>query len=336
MKLDENPYRILVVEDNPGDYLLIEDYLQEHIFNPHLTHVKKFKDVAPLLESSSEYYDILLLDLSLPDIDKEALIEKSEVISQSIPVIILTGYTDLDFATKSLSKGVSDYLIKDTINDIILYKSIIYAIERHRFIQTLRRSEKKYMELFHLSPAPMFVYDQVSLRFLDVNNAAISHYGYSNEEFLNLRLDDIDIQMAKVNQNGNINSSLLTMNFLSRTTQHRKKNGRIIDVEIVSNVIEFKDNKAIITLAKDITERLLHLKAIEEQNKKLKDIAWTQSHIVRAPVARMIGLIELLKMGNLDPSEQYDVLQHVLSSAEEIDGIIKDIVHKSQTVINTK
>ena len=73
--------------------------------------------------------------------------------------------------------------------------------------------------------------------------------------------------------------------------------------------------------------------AIEIQNDKLRDIAWTQSHIVRAPVARLIGLIDLIKTGDLNDKEKETYLDHVVSSAEEVDVIIKDIVDKSQSVI---
>src|SRR5690606_5724016 len=130
------------------------------------------------------------LDLSLPDVSKEELIKSSKEFNQ-LPVIILTGYSDMDFAVNSLSQGVSDYLIKDMITPLILYKSVIYSIERHRFLQSLIASEKRYMDLFHLSPAPMWVYNLETLEFLDVNKAAVNNYGYTREEFMSMTLKDI-------------------------------------------------------------------------------------------------------------------------------------------------
>ncbi|MCK0147104.1 PAS domain S-box protein [Arenibacter sp. F26102] len=73
---------------------------------------------------------------------------------------------------------------------------------------------------------------------------------------------------------------------------------------------------------------------IEEQNKKFKEIAWTQSHIVRAPVARLMGIIELFKEDMLEFSEKEKMLDHILDSAHEIDDIINDIVQKSRSIIN--
>jgi PAS domain S-box-containing protein len=82
-----------------------------------------------------------------------------------------------------------------------------------------------------------------------------------------------------------------------------------------------------ISIQRDITESKRYLKAIEEQNKKLKEIAWIQSHVVRAPLARVMGLVELLKQQT--PGEETDLLlQHLSSSAKDLDAIIIDIADR--------
>lgn len=335
MKVDPHTYRILVVEDNPGDFLLVEDFLSEHLKSPNLTHVTRFKAAKALLEENPDVFDVILLDLSLPDIDKEKLVAEARNISQTIPVIILTGYTDLDFAAKSLAQGVSDYLIKDTISALVLYKSILYAQERHRFIRSLRESEKRYMDLFHLSPAPIWVYDLDSLRFMDVNEAAVRHYGYSRDEFLSMTIRDIrpEEEIPKLEKVLN-DTTEKTNRFFFGLFKHQKKDGDVMDVEITSNPINFDGKKAEIVLATDITEKLTQMKAIEEQNKRLRDIAWTQSHIVRAPVSRLMGLINLIKSGKADEAERNQYLEYIYQSAEELDEIIRGIVDESQTVFN--
>src|SRR5690606_11730458 len=62
-------------------------------------------------------------------------------------------------------------------------------LEKH--LKEVEQSEQKYSDLFHLSPQPMWVYDLETYRFLDVNAAAITHYGYTREEFLSMTLMDI-------------------------------------------------------------------------------------------------------------------------------------------------
>lgn len=337
MTLDKSNYNILVIEDNPGDFLLVEDYLQEHILRPNTKQAKRFKEARELLADESAAYEIILLDLSLPDINKEDMIQEVYKITPHIPVIILTGFSDLDFATKSLSLGISDYLVKDTINSLVLYKSIVYALERHQFVTTLRASEKRYMDLFHLSPASMWVFDHENLRFLDVNDAAIQHYGYSRDEFLNMTLYDIrpkeDYPLLEealiMAREGNPIK-------LYRTFQHKKKDGSIIYAEVVSNGIEYENIKAEIVMSTDITEKLQHMNAIATQNEKLKEIAWTQSHLVRAPVARMMGLIDLLKSGDINPVEHEQILTYIYTSAEEIDSVIKNVVDQTQSAVEVK
>jgi PAS domain S-box-containing protein len=83
-----------------------------------------------------------------------------------------------------------------------------------------------------------------------------------------------------------------------------------------------------ISIQRDITQNRKHLKEIEEQNKKFKEIAWIQSHVVRAPLARIMGLVELLK--NFVPGDDKDeLLEHLTSSAKELDSIIINISDKT-------
>ncbi|MCK0145356.1 PAS domain S-box protein [Arenibacter sp. F26102] len=84
---------------------------------------------------------------------------------------------------------------------------------------------------------------------------------------------------------------------------------------------------------RDITEKLQSQIAVEQQNEKLREIAWTQSHVVRAPLARLMGIIDLLNENTVDENEKNLLLDHVYSSAVELDTIIQEIVHKSQAVI---
>ena len=183
METDRRKYKILVVEDNPGDFALVEEFLIEQIGIGILTHAKTFKEAKNILSSGCSEFDVVLLDLSLPDKTGTPLIKEIVASCPNTPVIVLTGYSDFDFGVNSLSLGISDYLLKEELTAISLYKSILYSTERKKVVSALEESEKKYSELFHMSPQPMWVFDLETLYFLNVNNAAIKHYGYSHEEF---------------------------------------------------------------------------------------------------------------------------------------------------------
>src|SRR5690606_2663671 len=137
MRKDDQPLSILVIEDNPGDFLLIDDYLLEKFSAIKVVHIKTFKSLITDLKSF-ESIDVVLLDLTLPDLKGEMLVEKIQEYIDNAPIIILTGYSDIELARKALSKGISDFLIKDEINPEIIYKSIVYAIERKSYISQLK------------------------------------------------------------------------------------------------------------------------------------------------------------------------------------------------------
>jgi PAS domain S-box-containing protein len=329
MKIDKKPYTILIVEDNPGDVTLVEDFLLEHIEYLRLNNATNFKTAKEILFFQNGLIDAVLLDLSLPDKSGVDLILEIVALCQKIPVIVLTGNSDFAFGAKSLSMGISDYLLKDELTSLTLYKSIIYGIERKKATSALEESEKKYSELFHLSPMPMYVVDFETLKFLNVNKSAILHYGYSHDEFLEMTIADVllpeDIPVWEESLLSSQNDDQLNPNWIFR---QKLKNGNIINVEIQGSAIMHKGRKARIILVIDVTDKLNYTKAIEDQNEKLREISWIQSHMVRAPLARILGLIAVLKGIKDNKNEVARILSYLEISADELDLIIREITDK--------
>ena len=81
---------------------------------------------------SEREFDIVLLDLTLPDSDKQSTLESMEEFALKVPIIVLTGFDDKEIALNSLKSGFQDYLVKGKINPTVLTKAILYAIERHK------------------------------------------------------------------------------------------------------------------------------------------------------------------------------------------------------------
>ncbi|RYE39284.1 MAG: PAS domain S-box protein, partial [Sphingobacteriales bacterium] len=159
----------------------------------------------------------------------------------------------------------------------------------------LEESEKRYSELFHLSPLPMWVYDFETLNFLDVNQTAITNYGYSKREFLSMNIRDIRPPEEIAKLENTLRKTRKREGAIFRGTfRHKKKDGELIQVDIKSNTIIYKGRKAKVIIATDITERLKQFQAIEIRNEKLREVAWIQSHKVRAPLAKLMGLVQML------------------------------------------
>jgi PAS domain-containing protein len=101
---------------------------------------------------------------------------------------------------RALSFNISDYLVKDDINAGSLIKSILYSIERKKSTLLLEESEKRYSNLFELSPQPMWIFNVNTLEFFQVNQAAVDQYGYSKQEFLKMKLFDLVIDDFSVDE----------------------------------------------------------------------------------------------------------------------------------------
>jgi len=85
-----------------------------------------------------------------------------------------------------------------------------------------------------------------------------------------------------------------------------------------------------VVVARDLTERLNYINIIEEQNKKLNEIAWMLSHMVRAPLARIMGLVNLINDFEQDDIEKQKILGYITLSANELDVAIRKISAKAE------
>jgi PAS domain S-box-containing protein len=253
---DKNSYRILVVEDNLGDYTIVEDFLTEQISDPVIVHADNFKRAFEILFAGEIIFDAILLDLTLPDKSGQNLINEMLRIASLCPIIILTGYGNIEFSLKSISHGISDYLLKDELNPAMLYKSIVYSVERKKIISKLKESEKRYSNLFHLCPQPMWVYDMDTLKILQANKAAIEDYGYSEEEYLNMTIWDIKpAEEIQRTQEYVSRQKLEKKGVYKVNSRHCKKTGEIIDVEISTTPIFINEKDCRLVVGIDVTEK---------------------------------------------------------------------------------
>jgi PAS domain S-box-containing protein len=125
--------------------------------------------------------------------------------------------------------------------------------ERQRAEETVRASERSYRLLFLGNPQPMWIYDPQTLAFLEVNDAAVAHYGYSRKEFRAMTIRDIGLSEFIPA----VLESLATTEVVDRSGpwRHRTKAGGTIEVEITSHAVSFADRAARFAMAEDVTER---------------------------------------------------------------------------------
>lgn len=151
--MEQKPIRILFVEDDPGYARLIREMLKEYsraVFEP--THVTKI--ASALKHLKAETFDVILLDLNLPDSWGFETFEKVHTASPSTPVVVLTGMTDEQLGVVAVQKGAQDYLGKGEAEGNLLARTIHFALERKRIetershaVEELEKSRQKFRNL---------------------------------------------------------------------------------------------------------------------------------------------------------------------------------------------
>lgn len=111
--------------------------------------------------------------------------------------------------------------------------------------------------------------------------------------------------------------------------RHSLANGEHVDVELFSCLIHIDGQSLVHEIVHDISDRNKYLREVERQNEILKEIAWTQSHVVRAPLARIMSLIELIDTEHASIYSEPLLLQSLKTSANELDELVHQITKKT-------
>jgi len=154
--------------------------------------------------------------------------------------------------------------------EAVYYAGILVDITaRKQAEDVLRQNEASFRLLFAGNPLPMWVYDLSTLQFLEVNAAAIAHYGYTREEFLGMRITDI----RPPEDVGRLIADLAKRRPALQSSgewRHRRKDGRVIDMQIESHAMAFAGHDAVLVVAQDITDRKRAEEALAESEEQYR------------------------------------------------------------------
>lgn len=154
--------RILVVEDNLQDFLIIKEVLGQ--IKGFFVQIDYAEDLQSALKEIEENeFDIIFLDLFLPDGFGEETFSKVRSIATA-PIVILSGLADKETALKIVQQGAQDYLMKGDVDVNLLEKTIIYSIERKKYQEELERSERRNRTIFESVGIAIAEYDYTELR----------------------------------------------------------------------------------------------------------------------------------------------------------------------------
>ncbi len=191
--------------------------------------------------------------------------------------------------------------------------------ERKQVEAGLRESEQQYRLVFHGNPTPMWVFDHETLAFLEVNEAALAHYGYTREELLGMTLKDIrppeEVPAMIEYLHQLVRAERPPGPGLLGVWRHQKKDGTPIDVEIKWSPISFKGRRASLAMINDISER----KRIEHRDAALSKLGQSLSSASSpAEAARIIQSVAddlfdwdvcVLDLYSAESDKIYEILQ---------------------------
>lgn len=197
--------------------------------------------------------------------------------------------------------------------------------------ENLVESEKRYRDMFLNSPLPMWIYDVNTLRFEEVNKVAISRYGYTEQEFKSMTLNAIrpeeDIPLLHENIK-NVTDEFQD----NQVWRHKTKDGRLMDVEIISHAIPSPPGKKLrLVLVNDVTEKikaantLREAKALAEASDRLKtNFLNNISHEVRTPLNGIMGAAMLMGDSGMSEEEMNELVEIIQESSDRLIQTITD------------
>lgn len=195
-----------------------------------------------------------------------------------------------------------------TAGRLILLHDITDRLFTARIIQ---ESEARYRALFENNPYPSLVFDRNALSFLAVNAAAIEKYGYSEKEFLSMKLSDLEPEEDRVNTPKHTRNTW--------PARHLTKANKMLHVEISSHDLSFQDRQAKCIVIRDVTQQ----KLIE----RLKnEFISTVSHELRTPLSSIRAAIGLIGSQETDPSESKHLLLIAETEADRMGKLLNDIL----------
>jgi PAS domain S-box-containing protein len=317
----------LVIEDDPDDVLLLKEALAD-------VGVGKIKlDCADrlsrgLIQLGGQSYDVILLDLNLPDSRGLDTLNTTVRSFPRIPVVVLSGLADDAITVEAVRRGAQDYLVKGEISGPLLMRVVHYAIERKQVEAVLRASEARYRTLVETSPNGIILAD-LEGKLLLCNQQAVKMHGYSSPESM-LGIDVFkliapsDRHIAALNTQKTINESRV----INAEYTLLRRDGPSFPGEISTALVRNTSGAptGFISITRDITERRKAIDAEKQLVKVEQEFIASLSHELRTPLLSLMEYLDLVRTRRMtDSLVQEEFLKHAAQDANGLLDLVDEL-----------
>ena len=349
--------RIFIVDDQIKNLILLENVLESAGFG-NIWSTTDERELLPKLKT--EKPAILLIDLMMPHISGYELIKSIRKDSEkdTLPILVLTADISSESKHQAFDLGANDFLTKpfdireviSRVQNLITASVVLDQLQNQNIILEemveektaylkaaldLTEKRERYFRVLFNSSFDAILYfnlqEEGPSNFFECNPAAEAILGYTKEELAGLSIKDLDCDYSddyyfKIKEQLSSKSETL---FLERKIKINSGECRIMETSFVS--MEVLNKIQTVVFLRDVTEKVEQIETILNQNKIFKEIAWSQSHEVRAPLARMMGVIDLIddELSSELDEETASFIKIIKDSSHELDQIIRKISEKS-------
>ena len=297
------PTRILLVDDDEDDYIVIRDLFSE-------MHDKAFRlDWVPNYDAgiksiTDEKHDLYLVDYRLGaktglDLLRAAIEARCEA-----PIILLTGHGDHAVDLEAMRIGAADYLVKSQLSAPLLERSIRYAIYHADTIKKLREREENFRNLFNATFEGIVIHRDGII--LDVNESAALVFGYSRREMLGVRLESLVLDSIGT-----------------------RKDGTQIHLEVADKPYYHMGNEVRLAALRDVTARKQMESQILLQDRlaSVGLLASSLAHEIGTPLGVIRGRAEFLALHPHDGDAVAKTVDVIISQIDRVSKLIRSLLN---------
>lgn len=322
--------KVLLVDDDEDDFILTRDLLSEiNKAEYELDWASSFNEGLEIITKNE--HDVYLIDYRLGERSGVELIQEFVKRGYRKPIIVLTGQESGGLDLLALKAGASDYLIKSKLDSYNLERAITYAIERTNVYEDIFEKEQKYRTLFENSKDALFITDS-NFKFQEVNQEAITLFGYAQEEILGLNLENLFGYKEEYNQFLNSlsnNSTNKGQEYILVNKAGKKLNCLITSGVITDSTGQIKGYQGIIH---DISQRKkFEMQMLTAEKLGVTDrIVSTIAHEVRNPLNTIVLALSRFKKEH-PKEESYTFYTDIIDkSCGRIDQLISQLIESAR------